>query len=116
MPKEKKPEKEKGPEKKKLSEKEFEARVLEMAKKGITSEKIGEVLRHEGIHPMEHGKISRILKKNDLYNPPEIKNIEKKLERIEKHKAANIQDKRAMRERERVFSLLRRQKDYHKLA
>lgn len=104
---------EKAKPREKLSEKDFEAKVLEMAKAGLTSEKIGEKLRQEDIHPKDYGKISRILKKHGAYIVPEISNVSKKLERIEKHKANSIQDKRAMRERERVFSLLRRQKDYH---
>ena len=87
-----------------------------MAEKGMTSEKIGEALRREGIHPMEHGKISRILKKRGAYVIPDVKNAEEKLARIEAHRGKNMQDKRAMRERERIFSLLRKQKGYHKTA
>ncbi len=113
MPKEKT---EKKAEIKKISESEFESKVLEMAEKGITSEKIGEALRLQGNHPMEYKKISKILKEKGIYTSPEVKNLQKKLERITRHKEKNIQDKRAMRERERVFSLLRKQKAYHKIA
>jgi len=102
--------------KKNVSEKEFESRVLELAGKGMTSEKIGETLRKEGIHPKEHAKISRILKGKGLYDSPEVKNMQKKLDRVTLHKEKHLQDKRAMRERERVFSLLRKQKGYHKLV
>ena len=98
-----------------ISLEDFKARVMEMAEKGMTSEKIGETLRRQGIHPQEYGKISRILKEKGLYQPPEIKNIREKLDRVTAHKEKNIQDKRAMRERERIFSLLRKQKQYHKL-
>ncbi len=101
---------------KKLSQQEFESMVLELAEKGMTSEKIGESLRHQGIHPKEHGKISRILKAKKLYQIPEIKNIQEKLERVTAHKEKHIQDKRAMRERERIAALLRRLKEYHKIA
>ena len=107
--------KEKKSETEKISLEEFKSRVIELAEKGMTSEKIGEFLRHQGIHPKEYGKISRILKEKGLYHIPEIKNIQEKLERITRHKEKHIQDKRAMRERERVFSLLRKQKKYHKL-
>jgi len=99
----------------KISEKEFEARVIELAEKGMTSEKIGEALRQQGIHPKEYRKISRILKEKNLYHSPEIKNMQEKLDRVTAHKEKHIQDKRAMRERERIFSLLRKQKEYHKL-
>ncbi|MDP3992181.1 MAG: hypothetical protein U1B79_00970 [Candidatus Pacearchaeota archaeon] len=100
----------------KISEKEFAAKVIELAEKGMTSEKIGEALRHQGIHSKEYGKISRILKEKGIYQIPEIKNIQEKLNRVTAHKEKNIQDKRAMRERERIFSLLRKQKQYHKIA
>lgn len=99
-----------------ISLEEFSTQVKELAERGVTSEKIGETLRQKGIHPKEHGKISRILKEKGLYHPPEIKNIKEKLERITKHKEKHIQDKRAMRERERIFSLLRKQKEYQKIA
>ena len=100
----------------KISAEEFKAKVLELAEKGMTSEKIGETLRREGIHPKEHGKISKILKEKNLYNVPEIKNVQEKLARVVAHKEKHIQDKRAMRERERIFSLLRKMKEYHKIA
>lgn len=107
---------EKKSETEKISRKEFEARVTGLAEKGMTSEKIGETLRQEGVHPREHGKISRILKEKGLYHPPEIKNIKEKLDRVTAHKEKHIQDKRAMREHERIFSLLKRQKKYHNIT
>jgi len=105
------------PENKKLSDEKFEEKIIEMAKKGLTSEKIGEALRQEGIHPMEHKKkISEILRKNDLYIDPELKNIGEKLERLTIHHQKFKQDKKAMRERERVFSQLRKVKKYLKIS
>ncbi|MEK6840392.1 MAG: hypothetical protein AABX79_00360 [Nanoarchaeota archaeon] len=98
----------------KISEEEFESRILELAKKGMTSEKIGETLRKQGIHPKEYGKISKVLKERGLYQSPEMKNIKEKLDRVSAHKEKYAQDKRAMRERERIFSLLRRQREYQK--
>ncbi len=108
MPKKKKEEKAK-----KLSQKEYESKVLELAKKGLTSEKIGEELRKQGIHPKEYNrKISQILR--DKYINPDLKNVENKLERIKKHYDKNKQDKRAMREKDRVFAQLRKLKKYFK--
>jgi len=102
---------------KKLSQEEFEKKVLSLADKGLTSEKIGETLRREGIHPEEHEKkISKILKEKGKYTIPEIKNVEIKLEKLGKHYEKNKQDKRAMRERDRIFAKLRRLKAYHKLS
>ena len=93
---------------KKLSDSEFEKQVVELAEKGMTSEKIGEALRKQGIHPKEHGKkISRILKEKNKYVNPDLKNIGEKLSKVMKHFEKNKQDKRAMREKDRIFSQLR---------
>jgi ribosomal protein S15P/S13E len=98
-------------EKKKLSEAEYEKKVIELSKKGLTAEKIGEALRKERIHPKEYSKkISKILGKE--YASPDLKNVETKLERIQNHFKTNKQDKRAMREKDRVFSQLRKIKKY----
>ncbi len=101
---------------KKLSQEEFEKKVIELTSKGLTSEKIGEELRKQGIHPKEHGKkISKILKEKDKYVNPDIKNIEEKLEKIKKHYAKHKQDKRAMSEKDRLCAKLRKTKKYHKV-
>jgi ribosomal protein S15P/S13E len=93
----------------KISNEEFEKKVVELGKKGMTSEKIGEHLRRQGIHPKEHNKkISAILKEKNIYENPDFKNMEKKLEKTREHFSKNKGDKRAMRERDRVFSRLRR--------
>jgi len=95
----------------KPSEAEFEKKVLELAKKGLTSEKIGEELRNQGIHSKEYSKrISKIL--GSEYINPDLKNIETKLERIKKHSEKNKGDRRAMREKVRVAAQLRRAKKY----
>ena len=99
---------------KKLSQKDYEKKVLELAKKGLTSEKIGEELRKQGIHPKEYyKKISKIL--GNKHINPDLKNVESKLERIKKHYEKNKQDKRAMREKDRIFAQLRKLKKYFKV-
>lgn len=104
----KEPEKDK---KKKISQKEYEKKIKELAKAGLTSEKIGQKLRDEGIHPSEYsGKISKILGKE--YINPDLKNVEEKLEKIKTHYESNKQDKRAKREKDRIFSQLRTLKKY----
>src|SRR3989344_3677112 len=96
---------------KKLSQEEYEKKVLELSNKGLTAEKIGEQLKKQGIHPKEYsGKISQILGKR--YINPELANLEKKLARIEVHSQKNLQDKKAKRERSRVFSGIRKVKRY----
>lgn len=98
---------------KKISEADYEKKVIELADKGLTAEKIGEELRKKGIHPKEYNKkISKILK--DKYINPDLKNAEKKLEKIEDHLKKNAQDKRAKRERSRIFSRIRKIKKYLK--
>ena len=118
MPKEKS--EEKAPEKKivakKLSQSEFEKKVLELAKKGLTSEKIGEALKREKTYSKDYDKkISKILKEKDSYVNPDLQNVQNKLDRIGKHFEKNKQDKRALREKSRVFSQLRKLKKYHKV-
>ncbi len=111
MPKKSDKKQEEKPEK--LSQEAYEKKVLSLAEKGLTSEKIGETLRKEGIHPKEYNKkISKILK--DKYISPDLKNTEKKLEKIEEHLKKNKQDKKAKRERSRVFSQIRKIKKYLK--
>src|SRR3989344_966368 len=106
--KEKTEEKTKRVESKKISTPEFEKMVLEFAENGLTSEKIGEALRKQGIHSKEHGKkISKILKEKGKYSNPDIENIGKKLAKVLKHIEKNKQDKRAMREKDRIFAQLR---------
>jgi ribosomal protein S15P/S13E len=100
--------------KEKISQEEFEKKVLELAEKGLTSEKIGETLRKQGIHSKEYDKkISKIL--GNHYKNPDIINVNQKLEKIKKHYEKNPQDKRAMREKDRVFSQIRKMKKYLKI-
>lgn len=97
--------------KEKISQPEYEKKVKELGKSGLTSEKIGQKLKDEGIHPKEYsGKISEIL--GETHTNPDLRNVEKKLERIENHYKKNPQDKRAKREKDRVFSQARRIKKY----
>ena len=108
-------EKTKKPEKKlaKISSEDYEKKVVELAKTGLTSEKIGETLRKEGIHPKDYDKkISKILKEKGLYANPDLKNVETKLENLKKHYEKNKQDKRALKDRERIFGQLRKLKTY----
>ena len=100
----------------KITQSEFEKKVIELSKKGLTSEKIGEELKKGNIHPKDFDKkISRILKEKNLYQSPDLKNIESKLERIKKHSEKNKQDKKAMREKDRVFAQFRKLQKYFKV-
>lgn len=102
---------------KKTSVKEFEKKVVALADKGLTSEKIGEELKKDGIHPKEYDKkISKILKEKEKYVNPDLKNLESKLKRIKEHFEKNKQDKKAMRDRDKTFSKLRKLKRYHNVS
>jgi len=104
------------PKPEKISQAEFEKKVVELANKELTSEKIGEELRQQKIHPKEYDKkISKILKEKGKYINPDLKNVEKKLERIKKHNEKNKQDKRAKKEKDRIFAQLRKLKKYFKV-
>ncbi len=96
---------------KKKTQEEFEKKVLELHEKGLTAEKIGEALKKEGIHSKEFSKkISEIL--GGRYTNPDLKNIQEKLTKVEKHVEKNKGDKRAKREKERIAAKLRRLKKY----
>ena len=101
-------------EKVKISAEEFEKKVKELSNQGLTSEKIGETLRRQGIHSKEFGKKISVLM-GDKYSPPDVLNIQKNLDGILKHIEKNKQDKRAVREKDRVFSQLKKIKQYFKM-
>jgi ribosomal protein S15P/S13E len=101
---------------KKPTQAEYEKQILKLAEEGLTSEKIGENLRKQNIHSKEYKKtISQILKEKGKYIDPDLKNVEAKLNRTKAHFEKNKQDKKAMRERDRVFSQLRKLKIYNKI-
>lgn len=100
----------------KLSEEEYERKVLNLAEKGLTSEKIGEKLKAEGIHPKEYNKkISKILIDKGKYVNPDIKNVEEKVTRVKIHCEKHKQDKRARRDKDRLFAQIRKLKKYFKV-
>ncbi len=120
MPKIKKTNEVKTPKKKsetkKISQGEYEKKVIELAKKGITAEKIGENLRKNKIHPKDYDKkISKILKEKEIYVNPDLKNIEKKLDGLKVHSEKNKQDKGAKRDVVRISAKIRKLKKYFKV-
>jgi len=95
----------------KLSQEQFEKKVIELADKGLTAEKIGEALKKQGIHSKEYNKkISQIL--GHKYKNPDQENISLKLTKLEEHVKKNHGDKRAIREKGRIFAQLKRLKEY----
>jgi len=65
---------------------EIEKLIVDLAKKGMTSEKIGLKLKEKGIYVKNYGlKIGKILEKYNFPNDADIRNLEKKIERMKKH-------------------------------
>lgn len=84
----------------KLKPAEVEKKILELAKEGLTSEKIGLVLRDKHGIPKAKifgKKITQILKENDLYEDSEYNHIGKKLDNLKKHLEKNRHDYSAKR-------------------
>ncbi|MEM3405519.1 MAG: hypothetical protein QW117_00930 [Candidatus Pacearchaeota archaeon] len=81
--------------------KEIEKIIIELAKSGLTAEKIGLVLKQKyninNVKKETGKKISQILKENNLYIDPDIKNLKEKKERLEKHIAKHKHDYTAKR-------------------
>jgi len=94
---------------KKLTRVDIEKKIVALAEKGLTSEKIGLELKKLGILPKDYPKrISQILKENNLYKSPDKINLEKKLKNLQDHASKNKQDKRSIRESIRYQSKLRK--------
>ena len=70
----------------------------------------------EGIHTKDHNKkVSKVLKENNSYINADLKNVEMKLEKVSKHYEKNKQDKRSMRDRDRLAAKVRKTKQYLKI-
>lgn len=75
---------------------DIEKTIIELAKTGLTSEKIGLILKEKhGIKSVkkETGKrISKILKENNIFIDPDIKNLKEKIDNLTKHIEKNKHD------------------------
>jgi len=84
----------------KFSEGEVKAIILKLAGEGITTEKIGLILRDQYGIPktkLYNIKISKILKEKDKFQEPTLLNLDAKLQKIIAHYKKNKQDKKAER-------------------
>jgi len=101
----------------KYTKDEVKAIILKLADKGLTTEKIGLVLRDQyGIPKTKiyNIKISKILKEKDKFDEPTKLNLQKKLEKIEAHYKKNKQDKKTQRALTITKAKLKKIKDYLK--
>ncbi len=71
-----------------LSDKKIQDTILELAKQGMTTEKIGLVLKdkyHVNPKRVLGKKIGQIIKEKNLYKDPDINNLNLSLEKLKKH-------------------------------
>ncbi|MDD5193759.1 MAG: hypothetical protein PHF67_04205 [Candidatus Nanoarchaeia archaeon] len=97
----------------KYTKEEVEAIILKLANKGMTSEKIGLVLRDQYGIPKAKIlgiKIKEVLK--DKYQDTNVLNLNKKIEKISEHYKNNKQDKRAERSLIISKAKLKKREDY----
>ena len=97
---------------------DIEKIVIELGKKGHHPAEIGSILKEKhGIYDIKvlGKKISKILKNAKINYKSDLDFVSEKLSKITNHYEKNKQDKRAMREKDRVFAQLRKIKVYHKI-
>lgn len=95
MAKAKKVNKEEKPLWLKYSEEEVKQIIVKLANKGITSEKIGLILRDQYGIPkakLYNLKISRVLGEKELFEEPTLKNLKAKVEKMKKHVSVHKHD------------------------
>ena len=99
----------------KYTEEEIKAIILKLAEKGMTTEKIGLVLRDQyGIPKTKiwNLKISKVLKEKGKFEEPTSTNLENKLQKIIDHFKKNKQDKNAGRSLIITKAKLKKIKEY----
>lgn len=99
----------------KYTKDEVEAIILKLADKGLTTEKIGLVLRDQyGIPKVKiyDIKISKILKEKQKYQEPTNINLKTKLQKIIDHYKKNKQDKNSERSLMITKAKLKKRDDY----
>lgn len=87
---------------------EIKKQILELAKKGLTAEKIGLALRDQHGIPrakLVGLKIGKVLKEANLWKDAEAEGREKKMEIRAKHAAAHKHDYKAIRSLTRITAL-----------
>ena len=101
----------------KYTDEEVKAIILKLAKKGLTSEKIGLALRDQyGIPNVKlyDLKIKQILEKQGVYEEATNKNLKAKLDKVIGHYKKNKQDKTAERSLIITKAKLKKREDYQK--
>ncbi|MBS3093451.1 hypothetical protein J4456_02615 [Candidatus Pacearchaeota archaeon] len=98
----------------KYSEEEVRSIILKLEDKGMTSEKIGLILRDQyGIPKVKlfNLKIKEVMK--DKFAEPSVINLQNKVKKLEEHNKKNRQDKKSDRALILTKSKLKKRTDYH---
>jgi len=106
---------EKNETKEKLTEKQIEAKIVELAKTGLTSEKIGLVLKNEFNVPKAKAngkKVSVVLKENNLYQDTDVVNLQKTVDQLKAHVEKHIHDFKTKRTLLITEARLKKLKEY----
>jgi small subunit ribosomal protein S15 len=99
----------------KYTEDEVKSIIIKLAEKGLTSEKIGLVLRDQYGVPkakIYNIKIGTVLKEKDKYQEPNILNLTKKLEKLMAHNKKHSGDKKTERSMIITKAKLKSRQDY----
>lgn len=100
----------------KYTEEEVKAIILKLGNKGITSEKIGLILRDQyGIPKVSlYGlKIKQVLEEKEKFEEPTVKNLKSRLDKIVNHYKKNKGDKKAERSLIITKAKLKKREEYH---
>lgn len=101
----------------KLKYEEIEKLVVDMAKKGMSLEMIGLVLRDKYGIPTTRvygKKLGIILKSHGIEQRPDLKNVNKKLDILKKHLEKNKKDRKSKRALSTLTGRLEKLKRYYK--
>jgi len=93
----------------KLSKEKYEELVIDLAKKGLTNEKIGLIIKKEHkIVPRSYEKIGKVLKKHNMESKSDNINLKRKIDMLTKHSLTNKQDKTFKRSLSKKSAKLRK--------
>jgi len=93
----------------KLSREKYEELVIDLAKQGLTNEKIGLIIKKDHkIVPRSYEKIGKVLKKHNLESKSDTINLKRKIDMLTKHSLTNKQDKTFKRSLSKKSAKLRK--------
>lgn len=93
----------------KLSREKYEEIVVDLAKKGLTNEKIGLIIKKEHkIVPRSYEKIGKVLKKHNLESKSDTINLKRKIDMLTKHSLVHKQDQTFRRSLSKKSAKLRK--------